>query len=71
MWIALPSHRDGVLARTNRLSNRAVEARTMAISRRSFDLRRSSTFIAGIYHCYARLPPPARTLITLLDGNQE
>ena len=43
------------------LSNGAVEGmnnKIKSISHRSFGFRSAKNFIAGIYHCYARLPLP-------------
>ena len=57
----LRSHLDGVLDWTNtRLSNGAVEGmnKIKSISHRSFGFRTAENFIAGIYHCCARLPLP-------------
>lgn len=58
----LRSHLEGVLAWTQpRLSNAAQEGmnnKIKSISHRSFGFRSAGNFIAAVYHCCARLPPP-------------
>ena len=69
------THLDGILPWTNhRVSNGAVEGmnnKIKSISHRSFGFRTAENFIAAIYHCCARLPLTARTLIALLGEEPE
>ena len=66
----LRDHLVGVLAWTRlRLSNGALEGmnnKIKLVSHRAFGFRSVEHYVAAIYYCCARLPLPARSMITLL-----
>jgi transposase len=69
----LRGHLHGILSWTKSgVSNGAVEGlnnKIKSISYRSFRFRPAANFIAAIYHCCARLPPPVERQLDLWDRN--